>query len=203
MPKPKAARWLDLIAYLLQHRFAVTRDQIFEHVTDYREASETGTAEETVRRKFERVKDELRTLGVEIQTVQLQGTPGDEDAVGYRLSSGDFYLPYLELAEAETTAPRPYRGLANIAVSKPDLALLDRATRRLSGLVGFPLAAAAASARRKLQFDLPLPVHAVEQVLSRPPGELRNRCPTSAETGVRLGPKYARSGRTLGAQRKD
>jgi len=38
MPQSKTARWLDLIAYLLQHHYPVTREQIYEHVTDYRES---------------------------------------------------------------------------------------------------------------------------------------------------------------------
>ena len=32
MMTTKTARWLDLLAYLLQHRFAVTRDQIFAQI---------------------------------------------------------------------------------------------------------------------------------------------------------------------------
>ncbi len=181
MPQSKTARWLDLLAYLLRHRFAVAREDIYEHVADYRDAlgeadaaGEEGTAprgvagRESVRRKFERDKDELRALGIEIETVELMNKAGNEPAVGYRLRERAFYLPYLELADSAAEPARPYAGLARVAVSQHDLALLDRATRRLAGLAGFPLAAAAASARRKLEFDLPLPLKSVERVLSRP-----------------------------------
>ena len=169
MAQTKAARWLDLIAYLLQHRFPVTREEIYEHVADYRASLGEGEAAgESVRRKFERDKDELRALGIDIETVELPGQGGDEPATGYRLRERAFYLPYLELAEGEPAGVRPYQGLARITVSKHDLSLLDRATRRLAGRAGFPLSAAAASARRKLEFDLPLPVRSIERVLSRP-----------------------------------
>ncbi len=164
----KTARWLDLLAYLLQHRFAVTREDIYDHVADYRAALGEGeAARESVRRKFERDKDELRALGIEIETVELPGHQGDEPSTGYRLRERSFYLPHLELAERPAETRRPYQGLATVAVTRRDVALLDRATRRLAGLSGFPLAAAAASARRKLEFDLPLPLKSVERVLSR------------------------------------
>ena len=168
MPQAKTARWLDLIAYLLQHRFPVTREQIFEHVTDYRDSLGEGDAQaESVRRKFERDKDELKALGIGIETVEVPGAAGREPTSGYRLAPRDFYLPYLELTPGPREAPRPYQGLARLAVSDRDLAILDRATRRLADRTDFPLAAAAASARRKLEFDLPLSLKTVEGVLSR------------------------------------
>jgi predicted DNA-binding transcriptional regulator YafY len=173
MAQSKTARWLDLIAYLLQHRFPVTREEIFEHVAGYRgeagegDAGAEAAALESVRRKFERDKDELRALGIEIETVQLPDRAGDEAGVGYRLRARDFYLPYLELAEKAADRPAPYQGLAHVPVSRVDLSLLDRATRRLAARPDFPLSAAAASARRKLEFDLPLPLRSIERVLSR------------------------------------
>lgn len=137
MPQSKTARWLDLIAYLLQHRFPVTREEIYEHVADYRESLEArGAPSESLRRKFERDKDELRALGIDIETVDLPQQPGDETASGYRLRTRDFYLPYLELAGSTPSGARPYQGLARITVSKEDLTLLDGATRRLAGAAG-------------------------------------------------------------------
>lgn len=176
MPQDKAARWLDLIAYLLQHRFAVTRDEIFSHVADYRSALESGRSPATadsVRRKFERDKDELRALGIEIETVELKGGSGDEPNTGYRLRERAVYLPYLELREEVRHAngavsDRPYRGLLRVALSREEVALLDRATRRVAQLPNPPLAEAARSARRKLAFDLPLPSATVERLLAHP-----------------------------------
>ena len=75
MSDSKAARWLDLVAYLLQHRYPVTRDQIFEQVRDY------SGDHESARRKFERDKVELRALGIEIETVRLP-------TVSWRLAVG-------------------------------------------------------------------------------------------------------------------
>jgi predicted DNA-binding transcriptional regulator YafY len=173
----KTARWLDLLAYLLQHRFPVTREDIFSHVAEYRadlEARNTPAAQESLRRKFERDKDELRALGIDLETVELPGAAGDEPATGYRLRERDLYLPYLELRESgsvEATGQRherPYANLLRIVLGRGEMELLDRATRRVADLDGSPLAAAARSARGKLAFDLPLPLGAVERLLAHP-----------------------------------
>ena len=167
----KAARWLDLLAFLLQHRFPVTREQILQSIGDYKADLETGSDPETVRRKFERDKDELRELGLRIETVPLPDQAGDEPATGYRLRPADFYLPYLELEPEPTVAERParpYQGLRTLHISREDLDILDRATRRLAERTDFPLASAAASARRKLAFDLPFTTAQVERILAAP-----------------------------------
>jgi proteasome accessory factor B len=68
----KTSRWLDLVAYLLQHHFGATREQIFEQVRGYEAGGETS------RRMFERDKDELRSLGIEIETLTRPGVASDE-----------------------------------------------------------------------------------------------------------------------------
>jgi predicted DNA-binding transcriptional regulator YafY len=156
----KASRWLDLVAFLLDHRFAVTREEIFGKVSGY------DGADETARRKFERDKEELRALGVEIETVQLRDTAGDEAAMGYRLKPRSTYLPYLELDHASTD--RTYQGLGHLTLTHDELEVLDRATRALAEQRDTPFAAAAASARRKLSFDLPLSSESAERILSLP-----------------------------------
>ena len=173
MTQNKTARWLDLLAYLLQHRFPVTREQIFADVAGYQDGADPKdqTAFETTRRKFERDKDELRELGIELQTVDIPGAEGDEPAKGYRLAPRDLYLPYLELREAGergggAAAGKPYQ-LREIRVTKGDVRRLDEATQRVAAHQGTPLAAAAASARRKLGFDLPLSLGRVDTILGR------------------------------------
>ncbi len=169
MTAGKTARWLDLLAYLLQHRFPVPREEIFSHVAEYKAdtAAGTPTALESARRKFERDKDELRALGIEIETVTLPGGAGDEPQAGYRLRERDFYLPYLELREGRGPAERPYASLVRVPLAREEVAVLARATVRAAQLQG-PLGHAAASARRKLAFDLPLPIATVERLLAHP-----------------------------------
>ncbi len=166
MSSAKASRWLDLLAYLLPFHFGVTREQIFAHVGAYRADLDAGMDSESVRRKFERDKDELRTLGIDIETIDLPDT-GDAPQLGYRLRPSGFYLPRLEL-QPTPAAPSRVQGLARISVTRQDLAALDRATQRVADSAVPVLAAAAASARRKLAFDVPLPLASVERVLARP-----------------------------------
>ncbi len=160
MAQAKTARWLDLIAFLLQHRYPVTRQQIFEQVQGYRPADESS------RRKFERDKDELRSLGIEIETVSMPDAEGDEPTAAYRLKPRDFYLPYLELTENQPE--RPYAGLRQVRVHRDEIEVLDRATQRLARREEVRLAEAARSARRKLAFDLPIEPGDAERMLARP-----------------------------------
>lgn len=168
MTIPKTARWLDLIAFLLQHRFPVTREEVFEHVQGYVDKrGEVGG--EAARRKFERDKDELRALGIEIETLPIPNAAADEPQVGYRLRPRGFYLPYLEIAGRGTPrASKPYSDLPAVRLSEQEVAILDRATLRLAERTEFPLAAAAASVRRKLAFDLPFDPASLERVLAAP-----------------------------------
>ncbi len=50
-----------------------------------------------VLRTFERDKDELRSLGVPIETVPAPARFGAEDEAGYRRTTRDLYMPYLRL----------------------------------------------------------------------------------------------------------
>ncbi len=172
MSAAKTARWLDLIAYLLQHRFPVSRADIYRSVHGYEEDEEDvpgGKGGEITRRMFERDKDELRGLGISIETVPIPDAQGDEPATGYRLSPGSFYLPYLELHQSGIPE-QLYQGLARVPVSPGDLEVLDRATQLVAQRAESPIGSAAASARRKLEFDLPLPQAAVERVLAAATG---------------------------------
>ena len=171
-PMSKAARWLDLIAFLLQHRFPVTRGQIFQSVEGYglkgRDPDDVpagSTEHESARRKFERDKEELRAAGLEIDTISLADRAGDEASDGYRLRTQGIYLPYLELDEHVSASDRPYAALERIPISHDELELLDGATRRLAEHPSVPLRVPARSVRRKLGFDLPLTVRQIERVL--------------------------------------
>jgi predicted DNA-binding transcriptional regulator YafY len=168
----KAARWLDLIAFLLQHRFPVTRSEIFESVSgfgltdvDPDDRRPGAKAHETARRMFERDKDELRALGIEIETLELAGRAADEASIGYRLRAEGVYLPYVQLEETAQGDARAYPALRQVALSPEELDVLDRATSRVAAHPSRLLAAAARSARRKLAFDVPLTVERIERLL--------------------------------------
>lgn len=166
-PPTKLQRWLDLVAYLAGRRLPVSTEHLWRAVPAY-EAGLDGSEKEkqTVRRMFERDKDELRKLGIPIDTVPYSINYGLEQATGYRMATKDFHLPYMKLmAEAREHGVGTARGTADAdaspAASTADFPVTpEEASAALGGLVelsevpAFPLRSAARSAFRKLAFDL-------------------------------------------------
>ena len=142
---------MDLVAVLLSRHYGVTFEELRAEVPGYFEG-----APDSVRRSFERDKDELRALGVAIETV---GSLGDADT-RYRLRPGDFYLPYLVLAgERGLVAPKRldadgYRALAERAFSEEEFGLLADAARRAAECGDPILASDARHALAKLFLDV-------------------------------------------------
>ena len=157
---PKLQRWTDLIAALLRRHYPATFEQIAADVPAYADSSRKSDG---VMRMFERDKDELRSFGIQIETVEF----GDDDgeAFGYKLDRKTFYLPYLSLAAPEArsaTGPRKpdksgYRALASLVVEPDELGMIVDAAARVKALGDPVLTAEVESAMRKLSFDLPVP----------------------------------------------
>ena len=155
----KTQRWLDLIAFLIGHRYPVSVDQIMKAVPSYTADYESGdsTRQQSVRRKFERDKDELRELGIPIETVEYSINYGTEEQTGYRLARGDYYLPYLRIVGEERTGGRPRQaGAGTVDLEPGEMSTALSALRRVSALPSFPYASEARSAFRKLSGDLDL-----------------------------------------------
>ena len=153
----KTQRWLDLIAYLVGRRMPVTVGEVMEKVPAYARKWRGGTLtdQQSARRMFERDKDELRALGVPIDSIPVSGEdPGEQEA--YRLGARDFFLPYLKLAGGlrgvrERSVGRAAIGTVALAPEAASGAL--EALRFVESVPGFPYAAEARSAMRKLAFD--------------------------------------------------
>lgn len=165
----KFQRWIDLLGALLARSSPATFDELAAAVPEYAlkraeiasaSPAQKKTLEESLKRTFERDKQELKTFGVPLEALaDDDGNPGG----AYRLVRENFYLPYLCLAlpGAATAAVKKvdkfgYRKLATLSFEPDELtAVVDAAVlvRRL----GDPLLAAdASSALRKLAVDLPV-----------------------------------------------
>ena len=85
----KTERWLNLLAFLSDRHYPVSREQILTEVEDYRTGWLTGdeVGRESVRRKFERDKRDLRDLGIVLapQKQKIDADHLDGDVEGYRL----------------------------------------------------------------------------------------------------------------------
>jgi predicted DNA-binding transcriptional regulator YafY len=90
----KSERLMNLVICLLVARGFVPRSRIREMVPGY-----AGQSDEAFERMFERDKDELREVGVPIETGSHDALFDDEP--GYRIRRSEFELPPLDLAPDE------------------------------------------------------------------------------------------------------
>ncbi len=97
MTQQKSERIMNLTICLLLARRYVDKANIREVVEGYH-----GLTDAAFERTFERDKDELRSLGVPVETGSNDVFFPDE--VGYRIKRKDFELPAIEFTPAETAA---------------------------------------------------------------------------------------------------
>jgi proteasome accessory factor B len=97
MADSKTERLLQVVLCLSQSRRFVTKDQLRGAIPDY---SGTPTVE-AFERMFERDKNELRELGIPLETAAASGV---DDDPGYRIDRNSYGLPPLHLTREEMTA---------------------------------------------------------------------------------------------------
>ena len=171
-PVEKFQRWVDLLVALISHRWGLTFDDLAKKVPAYRASlAPDGANVESVKRTFERDKDELKAFGVPIDTVGDAGAPDTR----YRVKSSDFYLPYLAVAtprgleEPDHVDRYGYQSLQTLSFLPEELLAIADSIARVRQLGDPALSADAASAMRKLAFDLPLDGLASDATYILPP----------------------------------
>ncbi|MFT3875142.1 MAG: WYL domain-containing protein [Propioniciclava sp.] len=97
MSARKSERIMNLTICLLMARRFVEREQLRELVEGYR-----GLSDSAFERTFERDKEELRAMGVPVETGSNSVLFPDE--IGYRIRRRDFELPEIDFDPAETAA---------------------------------------------------------------------------------------------------
>ncbi len=95
MTSSKSERLLNLVILLLVSRTPVSKERIRETIEDYAAAPNM----EAFDKKFERDKDELRALGLPIETAATDAYFDNE--VGYRIKRDAFELPEIDLEPDE------------------------------------------------------------------------------------------------------
>lgn len=168
--RAKLQRWIDLVAGLLARSAPVTFDELARDVPEYLsrivEAESAASEGErrrilaSLKRTFERDKEELRLAGV-----ALESHPDGEGNSGgkYRLRRRDFYLPYLCLAVpgGDVAVPRRveawgYQALSALTFDADELQAVVDAAAAVRRLGDSLLVADVSSAMRKLAVDLPV-----------------------------------------------
>ncbi|GAC1445395.1 MAG: WYL domain-containing protein [Mycobacteriales bacterium] len=97
MSAKKTERLLNLVICLLHTRRYLTVADIRTAVPGYQDGSD-----DAFRRMFERDKEELRDLGIPLETGS--GASGHNDEMGYRIARGDYELPPVALEPDEAAA---------------------------------------------------------------------------------------------------
>jgi predicted DNA-binding transcriptional regulator YafY len=168
----KLQRWLDLVAYLANRRFPVAVEDLRENIPAYSlDPDATEKEKESSRRKFERDKDELRDLGIPIETVDYSIGSSGEQQKGYRLTRKNFHLPYLKLVNEASGGTRAGSSPSHFEIRESEVEAALGGLREIASLPGFPLASHARSAFRKLAFDLEPTVLRDSPVLFAPDAE--------------------------------
>jgi proteasome accessory factor B len=96
-PKPTPVRaeerLFSLVLALLATHSGLTKDEILSTVQGYRQNFSRSGDNVSLERQFERDKDDLRDLGVPLETTEAPGDPGNNQSLRYRIPRGEYELP--------------------------------------------------------------------------------------------------------------
>ena len=123
---PRIERLLNLVAFLLQARSPVPWAAIKGAVVGY----DDSAADETLERRFERDKTDLRDMGIPIEY-----TPADEFSnAGYLVPKADCFLPPIELSAEDAAVLALIGRIATPALPAGLATHLSSAIRKLAFL---------------------------------------------------------------------
>ncbi|MFT4235856.1 MAG: WYL domain-containing protein [Microbacterium sp.] len=88
---PAEERVMQLVVALMATQAGLTRGQIEQSVIGYRERS--GVSKDALERMFERDKDELRRLGIPLETIPSSTDPTDLREARYRIPKSEYGVP--------------------------------------------------------------------------------------------------------------
>jgi len=124
MSKRRTERLLSIVVLLLSSRRYLSAEQIRAAVSGYPDAGES------FKRMFERDKEELRELGIPLETGKSSAF---DDEIGYRIRRQDYELPEIQLAPDEAAvlgiASRVYQSAELAGAAAGALLKLKAASR--------------------------------------------------------------------------
>ena len=104
---PPEERLTNLVVALMATEIGLTKQQILENVSGYRQRSAAGVKMDALEKMFERDKDELRALGMPVETIGDPSDPQDLREARYRIPQTDYDLPAdIEFSDAELAVLR-------------------------------------------------------------------------------------------------
>jgi proteasome accessory factor B len=101
---PVEERLFSLVLALLATDAGLTKNEILSTVQGYRQRYSTAGDNANLERQFERDKDDIRELGVPLETLDSPGQVGNNQNLRYRIPRGDYELPAdIAFSPEETT----------------------------------------------------------------------------------------------------
>lgn len=101
---PVEERLFSLVLALLATEAGLTKNEILSTVQGYRQRYRPGGDNANLERQFERDKDDIRELGVPLETVDSPGDAGNNQTLRYRIPRGAYELPRdIAFSSEETT----------------------------------------------------------------------------------------------------
>ncbi|WP_440711317.1 helix-turn-helix transcriptional regulator [Herbiconiux sp. YIM B11900] len=123
-PVPVEERLFSLVLALLATEAGLTKAEILSTVQGYRQRYDPSGENTTLERQFERDKDDIRELGVPLETIDTPGEPGNNQSSRYRIPRTAYELPAdIAFSPAETA-------LLNLAAMAWQEGSLSRESRR-------------------------------------------------------------------------
>ncbi|TXK17838.1 WYL domain-containing protein [Homoserinibacter sp. GY 40078] len=90
---PVEDRLFSLVLALVATESGLTKAEILSSVRGYAQRFVAGGDNANLERQFERDKDDIRELGVPLETIEPLGEPGDNHNLRYRIPKGAYDLP--------------------------------------------------------------------------------------------------------------
>ncbi|WP_150309048.1 helix-turn-helix transcriptional regulator [Planctomonas psychrotolerans] len=101
---PVEERLFSLVLALLATQSGLTKNEVLSTVQGYRQKYRMGGDNANLERQFERDKDDIRELGVPLETIEDPGQTGNNHILRYRIPRGSYELPLdITFSGAETT----------------------------------------------------------------------------------------------------
>jgi proteasome accessory factor B len=101
---PVEERLFSLVLALLASESGLTKNEILSTVQGYRQRYRSGGDNANLERQFERDKDDIRDLGVPLETIDSPGDAGNNQTMRYRIPRGAYELPQdISFSSDETT----------------------------------------------------------------------------------------------------
>lgn len=101
---PVEERLFSLVLALLATDAGLTKSEILSTVQGYRQKYSHSGDNANLERQFERDKDDIRELGVPLETVESPGQVGNNQNLRYRIPRGSYELPSdIRFSPEETT----------------------------------------------------------------------------------------------------